>query len=231
MPSSESSPLDGIPPNVPFKLSRTSIQDPTWEQVITALLKNGHIWEANTLLAIYLRHARPTEPKLLRILDAVPHENDTMYDLVRLTMLVSCSRSLLNQGTPFFETTAVYGRCLKTAEDLQSSAMDGITDPVASSRAYQEFTLLRLELSKTRGDWDQSNSRNFGKSDVSRGIQATRERALENSDHMLFLASYEQDIDSLPDHWMNKTGASREATACLHPCANVAQRLGKTTRR
>jgi hypothetical protein len=42
---------------------------------------------------------------------------------------------------------------------------------------------------------------------------------------MLFLASYEQDIDPLPDHWMDDTGASREAIEYLHPYANLAQRV------
>lgn len=105
-------------PCSPLKLDCKSDQDPTWEEVIIELLKHGHIWEANTLLAIHLRHENPMGSDLLRILDAVPDENDTMYDLVRLTMLVLCSRSLLRQKSIgdiptelAFRTHEVYNRC------------------------------------------------------------------------------------------------------------------------
>lgn len=121
---------------LPFKLGRKSDQNSTWEEVIIALLNHSHVWEANTLLSIHLRHKRPKESELLKILDAVPEKDDTMYDLVRLTMHVSCSRFLLRESWDALMGSRVSFRCEDCAENSSSSAMDGITDPIASSRAY-----------------------------------------------------------------------------------------------
>ena len=201
-----------------FKLDRRPYQDPTWGEVIIALLNHGHIWEANTLLAIHLRHGRPTEPDLLRILDAVPDEDDTMYDLVRLTMIVLCSRSFLRRS---WVMSGVFDRCRECAQKLHLSAMDGITDPVSSSRAYREYQLLQLDFER----WTQPPSISRGRfyspinSHAWEAMRAARETALKNSDHMLLLAIHEQDAYPLPNQWLDTTGASREAIARLHPDA------------
>lgn len=206
-------------PYSPLKLDCKSDQDPTWEEVITELLKHSHIWEANTLLAIHLRHENTMGSDLLRILDAVPDENDTMYDLVRLTMLVSCSRFLLRQSWLVLMNSGVFHRCKECAQKLHLSAMDGITDPIGSSRVYQDFRLLRLEVLKKgppSNAWDRINSE--GPDEMLR----IRERTLRNRDYMLLLASYIQGA-YLPAHWLDCTGASREAIACLHPHTTLSE--------
>jgi hypothetical protein len=205
---------NGYLTKMPFRLDHMPDQDPTSEGVIIELLKHGHIWEANTLLAIYLRHARPTGLELPRILDAVPDENDTMYDLVRLTMLVSCSRFLLRQRRQVLMTTNLYNRCEEFVQESSFFAMDGITDPISSSRAFQDFRLLRLEV------WDLGPPSNDWERDGTRDI---RERALSNNDYMLILASSEQGADSLGDIWLESTGASREAISRLHPHATLSE--------
>jgi hypothetical protein len=204
-------------PYSPLKLDCKSDQDPTWTEVIIALLKYGHIWESNTLLAIYLRHGRPTGPDLLRIIAFVPKESDTMYHLLRITMLVSCSRSLLKQIGRSLATRGVFGRCKECALDLHSLAMDGITDPISSSQAYQEYKLLRLEFSKN------NISRGAYSSKGSLEMHAARGTALKNSDYMLLLAIHEQSAHPLPNQWLDSTGASREAIARLHPHATLSE--------
>jgi hypothetical protein len=212
----------------PFKLSHEPDQDPTWEEVIVALLKHGHIWEANTLLTIHLRCEKPMESNLLRILDAVPEEDDTMYTLVRLTMLVSCSRSLLRQSWEVLMMSGVSRRCEDCAHDAFSSAMDGITDPIALSRAHQDYRLLSLEVdNKGLQSTGQLNPSSLDeRSDVLEEMQDRRDirkRAIDNSDYMLLLASYEQHNHPLPDRWLHDTGASKEAVKCLHPDAVSSQ--------
>jgi hypothetical protein len=213
--------LDRGPPRLPLKLGRGSHQDLTWEEAIIALLKHGHIWEANSLFAIRLRHGRGTGSELIRVLDAVPKKDDTMYDLVRLTMVVLCSRSLLQQGWHTFARSEVFDRCEDCVQDSFYSDMDGITDPVTSSRAYQNSRLLDSEVGNKRL---QSTGRLNPSSlderpDVLERMQDIRERATGNSDYMLLLASYEQSNHPLPDHWLHNTGASKEAVECLHPNA------------
>jgi hypothetical protein len=213
-------------PYSPLKLDCKSDQDPTWMEVIIELLKHGHIWEANTLLAIRLRHENPMGSDLLRILDAVPDENDTMYDLVRLTMLVLCSRSLLRQKSIgdiptelAFRTHEVYNRCKVCAQKLHASAMDCITEPMSSSRAYQEVRLLHLRLGLLSPPNDETPGffgETLEKIDVI-------ERARGNGDHMLSLASHEQFGGSLPAQWLRDTGASREAMVHLHPQAKLPE--------
>jgi hypothetical protein len=201
------------PFNLPFKLDRKLDQDPTWEEVTIALLNHGHIWEANTLLAIYLRHTSPKESELIRILDSVPDEDDTMYDLVRLTMLVLCSRSLLRQSRLVLMASGVFARCEECAMKLRFRAMDGITDPIYSSRAYQDFQLLSLEVEDDR----PPHTVRWSSVSVLQDIQ-------DQGNYMLLLAGHEQFARwyPIPVELLQATGASRGAIAELHPSADLA---------
>jgi hypothetical protein len=224
MPGSESFIIDeNILKLPPFRLDCKPDQDPIWEEVIIALLNHGHIWEANTLLAIHLRRQRPGKSELFRILSAVPEEDDTMYTLVRLTMLVSCSRFLLRKSWKVLMTSGVFDRCEALAQNSFYSAMDGITYPIASSRAYQDFRLLSLEVENKRlQSTGQLNTSSL--SNVLGEMEDIRERGIDDSDYMLHLSSYEQSSHPLPDHWLHSTGASRDAVECLHKNAYLIPR-------
>jgi hypothetical protein len=181
--------------------------------------EKSHAWLASTTRAHVVTPTAVFKTVLLPLGDSA--SVDGYFFLISLVLSVPVP-ALLDQGSPSFVAATVYDLCLDTAHDLQSSAMDGIADPITSSRAYQEFKLLRLRSKMRRQNphWGQYNPQISGTSDVWR---AARERALENSDYMLFLASYERDVDPLPDHWMNNTGALRDAVAYLHPYASSAQ--------
>jgi len=218
----DSKPLlpDGNPTgSPPFKVDCKSDHNPTWEEVIVALLNHDHIWEANTLLAIHLRHARPMESELLRILDAVPDGNDTMYDLVRLTMLVLCSRFLLRQSWQVLAKSEVFDRCEACAQKLHLSAMDAITDPISSSRAYQDFRLLSLEVENNRA-WDAARIGKLGLVGVARvpwTLNDVQQHAQDQGDYMLLVVSHQQSVTAFPFHRLRDTGAWKGAIAVLHP--------------
>ena len=202
----QSSPFDDYHlSRIPFTLGFRP--DSTWEEAIIALLKHGHIWEANTLFAIYLRHARPTASDLVKIVDAVPDESDTVYDLVRLTMLVLCSRFLLRQSWRMLEKSRVFDRCKDCAQKLHLSPMDVITDPISSSRAYQNFRLLSLEV---------ENKRPRRKPGVPWRVDDVLKSIHDQGDYMLLLVSREHGVVPVPRDWLKDTGASDEAIECLH---------------
>jgi len=211
----DSKPLlpDGNPTELPpFKVDCKSDHNPTWEEVIVALLNHDHIWEANTLLAIHLRHARPIESELLRILDAVPGENDTMHYLVRLTVLVLCSRFLLRQSWQVLAKSGVFDRCEACAQKLHLSAMDVITDPISSSRAYQEFRLLSLEVENNRtwDAWDAARIGTLGLVGVARvpwTLNDVQQHARDQGDYMLLVVSNQQSVTAFPLRWLHGTGA------------------------
>lgn len=146
-----------------------------------------------------------------------------MYHLLGITILVLCSQSLLKQkGRPL--ASGVFGLCERCARHLRFSAMDGITDPISSSRAYQEYKLLDLEFLKNQlpsNSWGRFYSSRSSHGSI--GMRAARETALKNSDYMLLLAVHEQDAYPLPNQWLDSTGASREAIACLHPDATLLE--------
>jgi hypothetical protein len=227
MPLSKPFFFDMDPPELPLKLGHRSDQNSTWEEIIVALLNCGHIWEANTLLAIHLRHARPTELDLLRILDAVPDENDTMYDLVRLAMLVGSSRSLFRRSWRTLMASTVFDRCEKCAQKLHLCAMDGISDPMNSSRAYQDFRLLSLRIQSTR----LRNPRRDLPSrlepwEVQRSSDDVLQSILDQGDYMLLLAGHEQLAYPIPvELLLQYTGGSRVSFAELHPSAILSRTI------
>jgi len=205
---SQSSPIDDYHlARIPFTLGRKFRPDSTWEEAIIALLENGHIWEANTLLAIHLRHARPIGSDLLKIVDAVPDESDTMYDLVRLTMLVLSSRFLLRQSWQVLEKSGVFDRCEDCAQKLRLSSMEVITDPISSSRAYQDFRLLSLEVGNKRPRRGPGVS--WRADDVLKSIY-------DQGDYMPLLVSREYGVVPVPRDWLKDTGVAEEAIEYLH---------------
>lgn len=77
---------------LPFVTDSMAHQDPTWHEIIVSLLTAGHIWEAQILFPICLRHAQPADDKaLFSIFNAIPNDDDTVHTLVRWKMLVACS--------------------------------------------------------------------------------------------------------------------------------------------
>jgi hypothetical protein len=107
----------------------------------------------------------------------------------------------------------VFARCEECAEKLHFRAMDGITDPINSSRAYQDFRLLSLEVEDGRPPstvrWDSISD------DVLQSIR-------DQGDYMLLLAAHEQFAYPISVELLQGTGASRGAIAELHPSANLA---------
>ena len=120
--------------------------------------------------------------------------------------------------------SGVFDLCQECAKKLCLSAMDVITDPTSSSRAYQDFRLLSFEVERDRLPFIFSIPFYSSKSlRGSMGMEATQvtRGALKNSDYMLLLTIHERCTYSLPAHWLDYTGASREAIARLHPDATL----------
>jgi hypothetical protein len=189
------------------------------------MLSTGYVCEAQTLLPICLRHARPEDKTaLLNILEAIPTGDDSVHTLVRCRMLVELSAFFASQSWQVSEEVkAAYAYWRGRVEGALDSSrlMDSIVAPTSESRAYQEWKLLHLSEEEKR-----QNGSSSAKSATSLSrLEIIRGKAKNHDDYMLELATYEQSEDLLPSAWLQKTGTSKEALEYLHPNAQRSRHI------
>jgi hypothetical protein len=221
--------VSGIDFDLPFTTALEGEQNLGWHDVVTSMLAVGYVWEAQSLLPICLRHAKSEDgTALLKILNAIPREDDTVYKLVRCTMLVEMSKFFASQSWQMFTQMEL---CKQWQEMVEggldpSCPMDSMLTPISKSRAYQEMELFRLkektEAHKNTFPHEADDTTPF---DGAQDLQKIRAEAENRGDYMFVLTSYEQSEDSLPQEWLERTGTSQEALKYLHPNAEVSSRF------
>jgi hypothetical protein len=214
---------------LPFTTASEGEQNLDWHEVLISMLAVGYVWEAQTLLPICLRHAKSEDgTALLKILDAIPKEDDTVYTLVRCTMLREMSKFLAGQSWQLFTRMELYKQWQEMVEGGldPSCPMDSMLTPISESRAYQEMELFRLkertETHKSSFPHEADDTTPF---DGAQDLRKIRAEAEVREDYMLVLKTYEQSEDSLPQKWLEKTGISHEALEDLHPNVQVSSRF------
>jgi hypothetical protein len=209
---------------LPFETRSPQRSELAWEDAIIALLSSQHLWEAQTLLAIHIRHhGVKAVSKPVDILDAVPRRQDAMYMLAYLTILTLLSKTLSWEKSVTDTHLQYWKKSLQNKIDPLSRPMDDITDPVTTSRAYQKLLVFQLTTTlKTarsgKGDEEPANAEsNVDVSEALAGLRDLRFEAVCHKDYLLAMEIYEASGDILPDEYLEATGALKEAIEVLHP--------------
>ncbi|KAM0710559.1 hypothetical protein Q7P35_002230 [Cladosporium inversicolor] len=224
---------------LPFQTRSQRRPELGWEDAIIALLTSQHLWQAQTLLEIHIRHHGITAvSKPNDILNAVPRKQDAMYTLAYLMILALLSKTLSWEKSVTETHLQHWKESYENKIDLLSRPMDDITDPVTTSRAYQKFMVLQrttaLAVAKG-GNGDQESTANFTSSrDASEALAGLRDLRFEAScheDYLLAMEIYEASGDVLPDEYIQATGASKEAIGLFYPDIRLLDSLQTATER
>jgi hypothetical protein len=210
---------------LPFETRSQQRPELAWEDAIIALLSSQHLWEAQTLLAIHIRHhGANAVSKPINILDAVPRGQDAMYMLAYLTILTLLSKTLSWEKSATDTHLQHWKESHQNNIDPLSRPMDDITDPVTTSRAYQKLMVFQLTTAlalarsgKGEQEMTANSASNVEVSEALAGLRDLRFEASCHKDYLLAMEIYEASGDILPDEYLQATGASKEAIELLHP--------------
>jgi hypothetical protein len=220
---------------LPFRKKTQEGADLAWEAAIIALSQSGHVWEAQALLAIHIGHNNVRAlAKPLDILDAVPKKLDTMYSLAYLTMLALLAKSM-SWGKAMIDSQLQRWEAHHDGPDLLSCAMDKISDPVTTSRAYWKLAVSHpstiLEITK-RGEGNVKDAvtsiSDVNISDALERLQDVRNKANSHKDYALILETYGGSSDVLPKEYLHMIGASTETMELLHPEIRLSENFSQS---
>jgi hypothetical protein len=214
---------------LPFITASKGGQDLVWHEVVISMLAMGYVLEAQSLLPICLRHAKPEDVIApLNILNAIPKGDDAIYTLIRCMMLVDFSEFFASRSLQMFTEMEGFEQLREVVEGTldPSCPIDGIATPISRSRAYQKLKLFHLNEKETHKSGTPRQAESVTPTNGAQELQAIRAEAEDHEDYMLVIATYEQNGGSLPYNWLERTGMSKEALDCLHP--NVKSHLEST---
>lgn len=203
--------------DLPFKVVTKTGYACGWEEIIQTMLSTHHIWAAHVLFGIYL-HTQPKDiHKLLGIFESMPAEDeDTMYRLVEISMLVTFMRHWTNEAQ-WQEKAQIWKDRFQRAIDQGDAVIAGTESALLKeSSAYQELQLLvemHLDIHPTASPFREASINPRG---ASKSLQRVQRTAMDSEDYMFALFISEEFTHALPVSWMERTGVHPQAILAWH---------------
>lgn len=219
--------IPGIGFELPFITASKREQDLLWHEIVISMLAMDYVWEAQRLLPICLRHAKPEDGFApLNILNAIPKKDDAVHTLVRCMMLADFSKFFASRSSQLFAEKEAFEQLREVVEgrlDL-SSPIHGIATPISRSRACQKLKLSHFNEKETHKSGTLRQAESVAPTRGTQELQEIRAEAEDHEDYMLVIATYVQNEDSLPYEWLERTGMSKEALDYFHPNVRLSGR-------
>lgn len=205
----------------PFRARSSSGISDDWEKVIISMLETDHIWEAHAVLDIYLGNIAPSSGSDLRqIPEAVSRDNDTMYTLVKVSMLTRCIYQVFDCESRSSEEVAVWSDAFRTAAQTENVHMDNTLDTIGTSRAFTELVLLACYSPPSlhaHRPWSLAVHSFEQKYSAGSLFVLMQRRAVKNEDFELVYSISKKANKAIPEWWRTRTGIHPEAAAFLYP--------------